>query len=244
MWTRYRTVLSVLLAVPCLAGAEEPPSPRLHLFILSGQSNMERLDPDVSFTPAVRAAFSDDEIVVVKDAEGGQPIRRWYREWKPEVGQRPRDNGELYERLMDRVGAALKDRRPDTVTFVWMQGERDARMGHGNVYAASLRGLICQLERDLGREDIFVVIGRLSDHGKDDPERPDWNAVRAAQVAVAEEHPRRAWVDTDDLNGPDNNLHYTKEGYKRLGARFAETAVGLIREVLICGGGMEIDSNE
>jgi hypothetical protein len=35
-------------------------------------------------------------------------------------------------------------------------------------------------------------------------------------------------VDTDDLNGPKNDLHYTKEGYEELGRRFATKAADLV----------------
>ena len=57
-----------------------------HLFILSGQSNMARLDPSDSFTPTVIKEFGSDNVIVVKDAKGGQPIRRWYKNWKPAKG--------------------------------------------------------------------------------------------------------------------------------------------------------------
>ena len=47
-----------------------------------------------------------------------------------------------------------------------------------------------------------------------------------------------AWVDTDDLNdglnrkGKEikNDLHYSAEGYKILGKRFAEACIRLIKE--------------
>jgi arylsulfatase A-like enzyme len=38
-----------------------------HLFILSGQSNMAGLNPEISFTPAVETAFGKDNVIVVKD---------------------------------------------------------------------------------------------------------------------------------------------------------------------------------
>ena len=107
-----------------------------------------------------------------------------------------------------------------------MQGERDAKEKHGQVYAASMQGLIDQLSADLGRDDLNFVIGRLSDNGK----TAHWEIVRKAQVQVAESSPRGAWVDTDDLNGPKNGLHYTKEGYAELGKRLAAKAIELIRK--------------
>lgn len=215
---------SVLLALALVSAAAAGEGGK-RLFILAGQSNMQRLDPEVSFTPAVKAAFGDGNVVVVKDAESGQPIRRWYKGWKPAAGEGPKATGDLYDRLMAKVRAAMASNTFDTLTLVWMQGESDAVATQGLVYAASLKGLIAQFEKDLGRNDLYVVIGRISDYQMS----PDWERVRAAQVAVAESSSRYAWVDTDDLNGPLNLLHYDPAGFKALGQRMAEKAVALIK---------------
>ncbi len=220
------SAVCLVLSASVLYGAEAEKKARL--FILSGQSNMAGLDPKVSFTPAVKEAFAGDEVIVVKDASGGMPIRCWYKEWKPAGGEKPKGNGRLYKRLMDRVNAAIKDKTLTSVTFVWMQGERDANEKHGEVYADSLKGLITQVRDDLKREDVGVVIGRISDFDMKNKRYPHWTMVREAQVKVAGEDPRCEWVDTDDLNGGKNDLHYNKPGYKTLGERFAEKAIGLI----------------
>lgn len=204
--------------------------PGKHLFILSGQSNMAGLDPEVSFVPAVEAAFGKDHVIVVKDAESGQPIRRWYRKWKPAQGNVPANVGDLYDRLMLKVDAAIEGQHIQSVTFVWMQGERDARESHGKVYAAGLRGLIDQLSMDLGRKDVNFVIGRISDFDMLNQKYPHWTMVRKVQVEVAESDDHGAWVDTDDLNGNDDSLHYNEAGYCTLGARFADKAIALIEE--------------
>lgn len=209
-----------------------------HLFILSGQSNMAGLDPDISFTPAVETYFGKENITVVKDAQGGQPIRRWYKQWKPTPSDGPEAIGDLYDRLMEKVREATRGEDYATVTFVWMQGERDAREKHAEVYAASLKGLVKQLQQDLGRSDIDVVIGRLSDFDMADQTYPHWTRIREVQVNVAESQPRWAWVNTDDLNDGknkqgkeiQNDLHYSVLGYKILGKRFAEKAIELIEK--------------
>lgn len=134
----------------------------------------------------------------------------------------------MYRRLMAKVNTAFAGKAPDTVTFVWMQGERDAKEKQGEVYAPSLHGLVEQLRADLKRKDINIVIGRLSDFDNDNQQYPHWTMVREALVKVAESEPRGAWVDTDDLNGPENSLHYTPEGYKILGEYFASKAAELI----------------
>lgn len=234
MRQRYRlTILLMSSALFFTVGPAE--AAKTHLLILSGQSNMAGLNPAISFTPAVKKGLAGDEVIVVKHARGGQPIRRWYKNWKPAKGKtlkgkRAKADGLLYDQLMKVVRKAVGDRKPDTVTFIWMQGERDAKTGHGSVYQASLQGLIHQLETDLGRKDVNFVIGRLSDHLSGSKRAPDWDVVRKAQVAVAEGSPRGAWVDTDDLNGPKNGLHYTKSGYAELGKRFAEKAIALIKK--------------
>ena len=234
------TLLSALTA-----GAAENDK---HLFILSGQSNMARLDPNLSFTPTVKAAFGKENVTVVKDDLGGQPIRRWYKDWKPVEGYDPKATGfplarkgksfgDLYDRVMVKVRAAVEEREFATITFAWMQGERDAKESHGEVYAASMKGLIGQISTDLGRPDIHFIIGRLSDFDMGNAKYPHWTMVREAQVKVAEADSRGGWVDTDDLNDGlnksgkkiKNDLHYSVEGYKEFGRRLADKSIALIQ---------------
>ena len=208
-----------------------------HLFILSGQSNMAKFDPNVSFAPAVEKEFGKDNVIVVKDAESGQPIRRWYKAWKDENGVAPQTTGDLYDRLMQKVNAAISGQKISTVTFIWMQGERDAREKHGGIYENSLKGLVKQLSGDLKRDDIDVVIGRISDFDLKNEKYPDWTKIREVQVHFAETYPRGAWIDTDDCNtglngqGEDvtDDLHMSVAGYKLMGGRYAEKAIGLIK---------------
>ena len=62
--------------------------------------------------------------------------------------------------------------------------------------------------------------------------------IRKVQVKVAESNTRFSWVNTDDLNDGinrkgkkiENDLHYSAEGYKELGKRFATNALKLIRQ--------------
>src|SRR5581483_12356898 len=99
----------------------------------------------------VKAAFPGDEVIVVKSAQGGQPIRRWYKGWKAPSGTKVKaagTNGDLYDVLIGQVKKAIAGKKVDTVSFVWMQGERDAKEGLSAVYQESLRGLVEQLRTD------------------------------------------------------------------------------------------------
>ena len=207
-----------------------------HLFILSGQSNMEGLMPEQSFTPKVNERFGTKNVIMVKNAHSGQPIRRWFKDWKPLSGNLPKAKTDLYDSLMMKVNNAVEKESIATVTFIWMQGERDARGKLGEVYERSLNGLYKQLCHDLNRKDINFIIGRLNDFDMNNETYPHWTMIRDIQVKVGKSNPRFDWIDTDDLNdglsrtGKElkNDLHMSAEGYKVMGKRFAEKAIQLI----------------
>ena len=226
------TSLAILCLIPAVVSADNAK----HLFILSGQSNMAGHRPDEAFTPAVSKALGAHHVIVVQDAVGGQPILRWYKAWKSPSGEHPEKTGDLYDRLLKKVNAAIKGHDIQSVTLIWMQGERDAKMKWGSVYEQSLRGLHQQLSDDLNRSDIRFVIGRLSDYDMQNRVYVDWTKIREIQVAVADSNSNFAWVDCDDLNDGvnrkgkaiKNDLHYSADGYKKLGERFAAAALKML----------------
>ncbi len=207
-----------------------------HLFILSGQSNMAGLRADESFTPAVEKQFGKDGVIVVKSAKGGQPIRRWDQTWQATEGQDTEQIGDLYAVLMESVKVATREQQIATVTFLWMQGERDAKEGLADKYGQAFQNILAQLKRDLKLEQINFVIGRLSDYGVNKRPSPQWIKVREVQVALAAESAQGEWVDTDDLNDGKNrkgkeikdDLHYSADGYVVFGERLAEKAISLL----------------
>ena len=209
-----------------------------HLFILSGQSNMAGLNPELSFIPAVEKAFGKERVLVVKDALGGQPIRRWDKGWDTPIQGKDYLGGDLYDRLMLKVSMTIRGQQIDSVTFVWMQGERDARESLADVYGASFNRVLDQVKADLKLKELNMVIGRLSDFDMENKRYPHWTKIRDVQEALAKNNPRGEWVDTDDLNDGvnkkgkaiKNDLHYSVEGYKILGQRFADAAIRLVRK--------------
>jgi len=199
---------------------------------------MAGLDPDISFIPAVSQRFGTENVIVVKDALGGQPIRRWHKGWSLRESDDPKQIGDLYDQLLSKVQTAYEGKKVQTVTFLWMQGERDAREGLADRYIDSFEGIITQLEGDLRRKDINIVMGRLSDFDMENKTYPHWTRIRDLQVAFADSKANAAWVDTDDLNTGLNkqgnqikdDLHYSVSGYKLFGERLAEKAIQLIEK--------------
>jgi hypothetical protein len=230
------TALAIFIAIGGLAAAAEKP---VHIFILSGQSNMAGMNPKAGFEPEAKKLFPDAEVVYMKIARGGQPIRRWVEEF-PEIAKKHKltvpgkaTGTQYYEPIFKQYRGLLdKHPKPASVTFCWMQGERDAKEKLSAAYREALEQLIENLRRDLKQPEMNFVIGRLSDFGK--PGDTEWENVRRAQVGLAEADKFGAWVDCDDLNDKEkdgvkrNDLHYTKEGYELLGRRFARQAKALI----------------
>ncbi len=220
-----------LAAILCLLLTVATTMAESRLFILSGQSNMVKLNADKYFTPLIKEALPGDEIIVVKEAEGAQSISRWYRKWKPWAGRSKKEKtepvGDLFDSLMSAVKAASPPGKTyASVTLIWMQGEADARpVENSRAYASNLKGLIAQFREELHRPDLMVVLGRINRFGIGDSKKPGWEAVREAQVSVAESDPLVEWVDLDDLG---KDLHYDREGYEKMGERFAEKAIGLL----------------
>ncbi|WP_437593549.1 sialate O-acetylesterase [Sorangium sp. So ce1000] len=127
----------------------------------------------------------------------------------------------------------------EIAALVWMQGENEAGWSAAFTYGDTLRGFIAAIRQDLGVPALPVVLGRISDNlypanggpiaaGKE----ANIDAVRAAQVTVAEEDPRVAWVDTDDFTArrPDDTWHFDSAAYQRLGERFADAYLALVRD--------------
>lgn len=209
-----------------------------HVFILSAQSNMARLDLKESFIPTIEAIFGKENVIVVKDAASGQPIQRWHQDSKLLEGNEPKAKADLYDSLIIKVNAAIANEKIKTVTFIWMQGERDAREKLGADYENSLIGLYTQLSNDLARTDIKFVIGRLSDFDMQNTKYPHWTKIRDIQVKVANSNPRFDWINTDDLNDGltkkgeeiNDDLHMSEKGYVLLGERFATKSIQLLED--------------
>jgi len=227
-------VVGLLFFGSSLASAEETQA--VHLILLSGQSNMANLDPARVFVPDVEKHFGVKNVVVVKVAQKGQPIRRWYKKWKVTGDQNPAEIGDIYDKLMKETATAMRGKSIKSVTLIWMQGERDAKERLSERYEEAFLGILQQLKSDLKVEEINCIIGRLSDSGL---KNKDWNTIRAVQQRLGEAGPRCAWINTDDLNDDtrnrngtarkENDLHYSQAGYDLLAKRFAEKVKELVK---------------
>ncbi|OVE77360.1 hypothetical protein BVX99_02775 [bacterium F16] len=220
----YKT-LGERLAKKALELIEKAPKGK-HLFILSGQSNMGNLNGPVYFNPYVEAFYGKHNVAIAKRDRGGRAISLWYKNWTSAKGETRKGNGGLYDMLMTEVKSKMAGQTFDTATFIWMQGESDSGPNSAPVYFESLKGVLKQLENDLGRTDFNVVIGRINNVNAD--KSPSWRLIREEQVRFANEWPSGAWVSTDDLWTKKTGVHMTRDGYRILGQRYAKQAIKLL----------------
>ena len=225
--------LALIFLAPVCAGEEKTGK---HLFILSGQSNMTGA-VKAEFTAHVEEQYGEQNCVVVMRMKSGRGIRFWVADYDQPADRgltekKMTSNGQEYKPLIEAVLAAAKDESFDTVGFIWMQGESDANNRLSEVYEESFLKLVGQLRKDLKREDLYYVIGRINDYAQSRPDNVHWKRVREIQVKLGNT-PCNAWIDTDDLNGgdadnPDGDIHFPRDGAAKLGQRFAKKAIELI----------------
>ncbi|WP_437311039.1 sialate O-acetylesterase [Sorangium sp. So ce388] len=151
------------------------------------------------------------------------------------------DRALLYPDEVTRLDGALarlesEGHDYEIAALVWMQGENEAGWSAAFRYGDLLRSFIATVREDLRVPDLPVVLGRVSDNlypANGGPiavgREANIDAVRAAQVAVADEDPRVAWVDTDDFapRAPDDGYHFDSAAYQVLGQRFADAYIAL-----------------
>ena len=233
---RESVLLVFFLALACGLSAN-PKKSGNHLFVLSGQSNMTG-GLKAGFAKTVEDTFGKDKVVVVHHSKSGRGIRFWDKDYEfPENYRFPGkgvpsertklQHGQEYGPLIDKAREAFDGKPFDTITFVWMQGESDGKRGLGPAYEKSFLRLLGRLKTDLGRKDVAFVIGRINDCYVSDP---NWKAMRDVQVKLAEDTDHGEWINTVDLSGPEHGVHFPRENYSKLGQRFAEKAIDLIRK--------------
>ena len=185
-------------------------------------TNPEYFGPEIAFGHAMREAYPDDPICLIKYAAGGTAL---YNDWSPEG-----EGGPQYKQFMATVKAALGHLKEANVKYsiegmMWMQGESDAHEGQGEAYETNLTAFIKHIRSVVKSKKLPFILARIRTHYGS----PDNNAkVREAQQQVAEAMDRVAWFDTDAYKMRDPG-HYNTEGQIDLGKDFAASFLAVVR---------------
>ena len=195
-----------------------------------------RFGVEQTFALRLRELAPESNVAIVKYSRGGTSIdaeaARDYGSWDSEYGDGSGVN--QYDHFLTTVQNALAesdidgDGEPDTLVpagIVWMQGESDATQeATAQQYEANLKRLIDLVRAALRVDDLPVVIGRISDSGKDDGGQI-WtygSVVRQAQADFCTKDACAALVTSTDGYGYSDKWHYDTAGYIDLGVHFAD----------------------
>jgi hypothetical protein len=157
------------------------------------------------FARDVLKADPKSNIGLIPCAVGGTSLDQW-QPGKP-----------LYTTAIARAKEAMK--QGTLAGILWHQGESDAKPELIATYPARFETMITQLRKDLGAENIPVLIGEvIPGHGKHDE-------VNVALAETAKKTPNAALVSSADLG--KKQLHYDAADYRALGKRYAEVFLKL-----------------
>jgi hypothetical protein len=202
-----------------------------------------RFGPELTFAQRLRELRPGVRIAIVKYARGGTSIDTlaagqagsWDPAFRDGQGINQFDHflatlqNALANTDVDGDGSA-DDLLPSGI--LWMQGESDANHEiAAQRYEQSLNALVREMRSAIGVSEVPVVIGRISDSGRDDDGRV-WDygpAVREAQAAFVASDVNAALVTSTDNYSYSDPWHYDSAGYLDLGRRFAEAIHGLIQ---------------
>jgi len=201
---------------------------------------------ELSFARKLRELHPESPIAIIKYSRGGTSIDPAaagnFGCFDPEFsgGEGPVKGINQYDHLLATLRNAFAVRDIDgdgenddlvPAGIVWMQGESDAAYSEeiAQRYEANLKRLMDLIRAALRRDDLPVVIGRISDSGMDGDGKV-WNQgeiVRAAQAAFVSKDPAAALVETTDTYKYSDPWHYDTAGFLDLGRVFAEAMSGL-----------------
>ena len=185
-------------------------------------ANAGRFGPELAFGRAMRKAFPEDAIYLIKTAAGGTSM---HKHWNVE-------SGTMRKRFLGTARAALKNLDESRVRYqvdgmLWMQGESDAAQGKGAEYEESLKKFIKEMRREFKEKEMPFIMGRILPTF----DKPEGNGplVRAAQASVAKELKNVVLFDTDKFERI-NKGHYNHVGQIELGDTFAEQLLKMMKE--------------
>lgn len=171
------------------------------------QLDLQGVGPAYSFAKAMTEC-TGRQLGLVVNARGGSSIDSWLK------GARD----DYYGEALSRVRRALKYGKLKAI--VWHQGESDSR--EPEAYMEKLKRLVADLRKDLGNEQLPVIVGELA----------EWraNGTSAAFNAMLRTVPRHipyAWCVSSHELVPlidEHDPHFSADSQVILGRRYAEAA--------------------
>lgn len=158
-------------------------------------------------------------IGLIQTSLGGSPLSRW----------NPEENGDLYRNMIHcakLAGGKVKG-------VLWYQGCSDTGEGLPETYAERFKKYVDASREELDSPSLPFITTQLNRVNHPLPEANDktrdaqWSKVREVQRQIAKQDPNMAIVPTLGLPLSDT-IHNSAAGNLELGARYAQTALGMV----------------
>lgn len=215
-------------------------------FKSGGKTNTlsDRFGVELTFAKKMQEFFPEDKIALIKYAREGTSIDSLaagnFGCWDADFNGKKGVN--QYDHFLTTLKNALKEKdidkngRADELIMsgiLWMQGEGDASYNEeiANNYYSHLKTLMNQMRAALLTDDLPVVIGKISDSGKNNSGRV-WEMGELIQFAqekfVKNDHHSSIIRSTKNYSYGNDPWHYNSAGYIDLGEKFAIEVFRLI----------------
>jgi len=187
--------------------------------------------PEYGLSEKLNRAFPNQDFTLLKYSIGGASLLDWAPDYNKETAEITGNAkfGNVYAKCFAKIDSLLANQEVLPTAFLWMQGERDARIpAAGKDYYINFKELISAIRDRIGQRDLPFIFGMVN------PPADRYAAletVRKAQRKIAKELPNVFLIETDDLEKLKDNLHYNAAGQLEMGRRFGEQLQPLLLEL-------------
>ena len=162
-----------------------------------------------SFAKAYSDEHPDVDVGIIPCADGGTSLDQW------------KEGGLLFDNAVNCAKLAM--RTSHLVGILWHQGEADCKEELYPLYLNKITAIMSAMRRELGAENIPLIVGGLGDFLKDreqSPELVNYTYVNEALIKFAELTPLTAFVSAEGLTSNPDNLHFNHRSLQEFGLRY------------------------
>lgn len=148
------------------------------------------------------------DVGLIPCADGGTRIAQWA------PGSLLFDNAVYQARLAMRTSTIA--------AILWHQGESDSRDDRYLTYGKNLSVMLTALRKELGLEDVPVILGGMGDY-LDDYEPggcSQWRQINGELEKVAAREPLCGFASAEGLTPNPDNLHFSAKALHEFGLRY------------------------
>ena len=170
--------------------------------------------PGLSFGKAMANANRGKRIGLIPAAVGGTKISYWT----------PDNDRGLYKEAVRKAKFAMSYGKLKGI--VWQQGESDSNGNDAPLYKQRLKQLISTFRKDLGNENLPVVVGGLGDFLRS----KYFHQINKALQEVSTEMKNVRFSEASKLGHIGDSLHFNAKAQRENGRKMAEAMLELQRK--------------